>query len=172
MNYQPTTKIVAALIRRQNRLLLVKQQGPNDAAPSWALPGGAVEPGELLTEALAREVREETGLEIVSLGGLVYALQHDNPARKRQSLVFVFDVVEWQGSLTVADPDRLILEAKFLPRAKAIALLEDTLPWRVMREPIVAYLRGTAGRGAVWLYRSETAGDTQLVARLEPDYPA
>jgi 8-oxo-dGTP diphosphatase len=163
---QKTYLIVAALMRRGEEVLLVRQQGANDPAPSWALPGGVVESGELLTEALTREVREETGLEVIDSGHLLYAVHaaRDNSAEGHQTLVFVFAVAEWRGELRVADPDNLILGACFWPRAEAIEKLES-LPWPTMREPMVAYLRGEAGRGAVWLYRGKPDGADELVAR-------
>lgn len=49
---------VGALIEREGRVLLVREDG------RWLLPGGEVEPGESHAEALIRELREETGLEI------------------------------------------------------------------------------------------------------------
>ena len=158
-----THLVVAALIRKGNEVLLVLQQGPDDPAPSWAPPGGVVEPGELLTEALIREVREETGLEVLEIGPLLYAVQHPGSAEGPQTLAFVFAVARWRGELRLADPDNLILGARFLPLAEAIAKLE-CLPWRAMREPILAYLRGEAGHGAVWMYRTGAAGEAELAA--------
>ena len=62
--------VIAAVVRRGNEVLLVKQQGPDDPAPNWALPAGRVEQGESLSQALAREVLEETGLQVVRPGAL------------------------------------------------------------------------------------------------------
>lgn len=54
---------VSAVIRRDDTLLLVRRARP-PAAGTWALPGGRVRFDEGVTDALVREVREETGLEV------------------------------------------------------------------------------------------------------------
>jgi len=60
---------VTAVVVEDDRILLLDQD--TDGARSWSLPGGKVEPGETIEEALEREVREETGLE-VRVGDLLY----------------------------------------------------------------------------------------------------
>ena len=57
---------VSALIFEEEKVLLAHRR----AIDWWNLPGGAVDPGETVDEALRREVREETGLEI-EVGQLV-----------------------------------------------------------------------------------------------------
>ena len=56
----------AILIARDDRgrVLLVKQRG-GPFKGAWLVPGGGVEPGESLEEAMRREVVEETGLVVV-----------------------------------------------------------------------------------------------------------
>jgi 8-oxo-dGTP diphosphatase len=49
-----------AVVRHGGRLLLV-----TDGASYWYTPGGRMEPGETLPECVAREVHEETGLDVV-----------------------------------------------------------------------------------------------------------
>jgi mutator protein MutT len=55
---------VAAIILRDREILLVKR-GAEPGLGKWSVPGGSIEIGETLEEALKREVLEETGLEIV-----------------------------------------------------------------------------------------------------------
>jgi 8-oxo-dGTP diphosphatase len=56
--------IVAAGTESQSRVLVGQRSYPPDLAGRWELPGGKVEPGESEREALARECREELGIDI------------------------------------------------------------------------------------------------------------
>jgi ADP-ribose pyrophosphatase YjhB (NUDIX family) len=52
---------VSAVLRRENRILLVRQEKPG--REYWLLPGGGVNAGESLVDALRRELAEEIGLD-------------------------------------------------------------------------------------------------------------
>jgi mutator protein MutT len=58
---------VGAIAVDAGRLLLIRR-GRGPAAGEWSVPGGRVEPGETMAEAVVRELAEETGLEGVCEG--------------------------------------------------------------------------------------------------------
>jgi 8-oxo-dGTP diphosphatase len=157
-------QIAVALIRKADSILLVRQQGQDDPLPYWALPGGMVETGELFTEALIREVQEETGLKVTAVGKLIYLVQTVSPAS--ESSACVFEVTDWTGTPHVTD-DAYVNESAYVPTADALVYLKH-LPFLNMREPILAYLCGEVAAGAVWFYRTQSDGDQVLVTRLAP----
>jgi len=55
---------VGAVVLRDDGAVLLIQRGRAPAIGSWTFPGGKVEPGETLEQAVVREVLEETGLRV------------------------------------------------------------------------------------------------------------
>ena len=76
-----------------NRVFLVK----HSYVSGWHLPGGGVEVGENLHEAVAREVREETGLAVapVALAGYREAIARDQDGRVERHFVILSFAARW-----------------------------------------------------------------------------
>lgn len=79
--------------------VLLAKRGQEPAKGTWSLPGGAVELGEQVVDALKREIQEEIGIEI-EVGGLVKVLDRvlrDEEERIRYHYVIV-DYWGWKVS--------------------------------------------------------------------------
>lgn len=87
---------VSAAILRDGQVLLVRRARP-PAGGLFSLPGGVVEVGETLTEAVAREVREETSLAIepVALAGYREVVARDADDRVERHFVILPFAARW-----------------------------------------------------------------------------
>ena len=161
--------VAIGVLRRDGALVMVQQQAGPEAAPQgapyWVLPGGLVEAGELVGEGLAREVREEAGVQVQAITHLACCCQIDRPARNNQVIALIFEVGTWQGTLTAQDPDAEVLAVELAPLDLAIQRLATNGGWPGIREPLLAYLRGTALPGSAWFYCEED-GVQRLIASI------
>lgn len=71
-------RVVAAVVRRDGRILVTRRPAGGSRAGQWEFPGGKVEPGETEPAALEREIREELGCG-VEVGPLVLRHRHAYP---------------------------------------------------------------------------------------------
>ena len=72
--------VVAAIIRRNNKILITRRFANVHLAGFWEFPGGKVERDESLETALVREISEELGLTI-QVDNEFFTIQHDYPDR-------------------------------------------------------------------------------------------
>ncbi len=87
---------VSAAIIRDGRVLVVRRANPS-AHGLYTFPGGVVESGETLTEALIREIAEETALTIepVALAGHREVIARDADGRAHRHFVILAFAARW-----------------------------------------------------------------------------
>jgi 8-oxo-dGTP diphosphatase len=105
---------VSAAIIRDGRILIVRRARP-PAHGLFTLPGGGVEVGETLHEAVIREVREETALTVepLALAGYREAIAQDSDGRIERHFVILPFAARWiAGDVVLLDEE--LAEARWL----------------------------------------------------------
>jgi mutator protein MutT len=129
-----TTRVscAGAVVRDQAGRLLLVRRGREPSRGRWSLPGGRVETGETAADAAVREVREETGLDVVA-GALVGRVERPGPA----GVTYVIDDIACTvhgGQLRAgddADDVRWVDRAELALLPLTDGLLEALTAWKV-----------------------------------------
>jgi 8-oxo-dGTP diphosphatase len=136
--------VVAGVITdARDRILLARRTEGRDLAGLWEFPGGKVDPGETPEQALARELREELGIE-ARVGAPVIAVPQRYP-HKRLCLD-VRRIAAWSGTVKGLDGQALAwvpphkLASYAMPDADrpVVAALRDPPLYLVTPDPIAA----------------------------------
>jgi 8-oxo-dGTP diphosphatase len=103
-------QVVAGIIEREGRILICQRTREQSHPHKWEFPGGKVEYGETLEQALARELAEELDLRAVK-SEEISRYEYSYPGKKTIRLVFM-RVTDFQG-----EPQNLIFhEIRWEPR--------------------------------------------------------
>ena len=86
-------EVAAGLVFRRGKLLITRRRAEDHLGGFWEFPGGKRERGETFRKCLARELREELGIE-VKPGRLLATVNHDYPDNKVRLKFFTGELVE------------------------------------------------------------------------------
>jgi len=126
--------VVDGILVEHRKILLIRR-GHEPCRGRFALPGGFIDRGETAREAVVREMREETGLDVEVVRFLGF---FDDPARDvRQTIALVFVLRRTGGTLRAGDD----------AEAFAWADLDDLPPIAFDHARVIAEYRASLGDG-------------------------
>ena len=104
---------VSAVIVRDGKILIVRRARP-PAQDRYTLPGGVVEVGETLIEAITREVEEETALSIepIELADYREVIARDDENRLKRHFVILVFLAHWRAGEPT--PNDEVAEARWI----------------------------------------------------------
>lgn len=110
------------VLDEENRILMVKQH--HEGRDVWMVPGGGIEEGENARQAAAREVLEETGLEI-SVGPMLWHVEEVSEKRGQRFVNFFMARIIGGQLLLGKDPEfdeghQVLREVCFLSRDEVV----------------------------------------------------
>ncbi len=122
---------VGALIFKNDHVLLVKR-GHNPGKGEWSIPGGMVEVGETLADAIKREVKEETGLDVnpVKLVKTLERIFHDEEGRVQYHYVlcdFLCEIVSGDPCAASDADDVLFIPIRELIAYRVAPITRDVI---------------------------------------------
>ncbi|REE95889.1 NUDIX hydrolase [Thermomonospora umbrina] len=126
-------RCVGAIVRDEAGRLLVIRRGRPPGEGLWSIPGGRVEPGEADAAAVAREVREETGL-LVAVGARTGVVDRPGPGDATYE-IHDYAATVVGGALRAGDDAAdarwvTVAELRALPTSPG--LVEALTAWRVL----------------------------------------
>ena len=112
---------VSAAIFRDGKVLVVRRAMP-PVQNVFTLPGGAVETGETLTQAVMREVKEETALDVepVELAGVREVILRDKTGRIERHFVVLCFAAHYRAG--TATPNEELAELRWVDPAEVSQL--------------------------------------------------
>jgi len=118
----PVVPCVGAVVHDAAGRLLLIQRGHDPHRGLWSLPGGRVEPGESPEQAVRREVREETGLEVepLSIAGHREMIARDTDGRTERHFVILAFAARWLGGEPTLNAE--LAEARWIYPAELAGL--------------------------------------------------